>query len=46
MPHTYGDIARAADRLGWTPKTPLADGLREEMAWVERVEATGGFPDA
>lgn len=46
MPHTYGDITRAADLLGWTPKTPLADGLREEIAWVERVEAAGGFPDA
>ena len=43
MPHTYADIRRAADLLGWTPKTPLADGLREEIAWVERTEAAGGF---
>jgi UDP-glucose 4-epimerase len=45
MPHTYADIGRAADVLGWTPKTALADGLREEIAWVERVEAAGGFAD-
>ncbi len=44
MPHTYGDIGRARALLGWTPKTPLADGLREEVAWIERVEAAGGFP--
>jgi UDP-glucose 4-epimerase len=46
MPHTYGDITRAADLLGWAPKTRLADGLREEIAWIERVEAAGGFSDA
>ena len=45
MPHTYGDIRRAADVLGWSPKTALADGLREEIAWVERTETAGGFAD-
>ena len=44
MPHTYGDIGRARALLGWTPKTPLAAGLREEVAWIERVEAAEGFP--
>jgi nucleoside-diphosphate-sugar epimerase len=43
MPHTYGDVARAADLLGWSPKTSLADGLREEIAWVERMEAAGAL---
>jgi nucleoside-diphosphate-sugar epimerase len=43
MPHTYGDVTRAADLLGWSPKTSLADGLRDEIAWVERIEAAGGF---
>jgi UDP-glucose 4-epimerase len=45
MPHTYGDVSRAADLLGWSPKTLLADGLRDEIGWVERVEAAGGFSD-
>jgi UDP-glucuronate 4-epimerase len=45
MRHTYGDIERAARRLGWTPKTTLAEGLLEEAAWIERVEAAGGFSD-
>jgi UDP-glucose 4-epimerase len=46
MRHTYGDIDRAARCLGWAPKTGLAEGLREEAAWIEQVEAAGGFPDA
>ncbi len=46
MPHTFGDIARAADRLGWRPKTGLAEGLREEVAWIERMAAAGALPDA
>ncbi|MGH7267611.1 MAG: NAD-dependent epimerase/dehydratase family protein [Candidatus Rokuibacteriota bacterium] len=41
MPHTYADIARAGRCLGWAPKVPIAEGLREEIAWVERAEATG-----
>jgi UDP-glucose 4-epimerase len=44
MPHTYADIGRAARLLGWAPKTPLADGLREEIAWVDRLEAAGALP--
>jgi nucleoside-diphosphate-sugar epimerase len=46
MPHTYADIRQAAERLGWRPKTGLADGLREEIAWVARLEAEGAFPHA
>jgi len=45
MPHTYGDIRRAAEQLGWSPKTALAEGLREEIAWIDRLEAAGGLPD-
>jgi nucleoside-diphosphate-sugar epimerase len=43
MAHTYADGTRAAALLGWRPKTALADGLREEIAWVEEVERSGGF---
>jgi nucleoside-diphosphate-sugar epimerase len=46
MPHTFGDIRQALERLGWRPKTALADGLREEIAWVARLEAEGAFPHA
>lgn len=41
MPHTYADIGRARALLGWAPKTGLADGLREEAAWIARAEAAG-----
>jgi UDP-glucose 4-epimerase len=46
MPHTYADTSRAAARLGWQPKTALADGLRQEVAWVEAAEARGVLGDA
>lgn len=46
MPHTYAEIGKARRLLGYEPKMALADGLREELAWVEAVEAAGGFPDA
>jgi UDP-glucose 4-epimerase len=46
MPHTYADIRQAAERLGWRPKTALAEGLREEIAWVARLEAEGAFADS
>ena len=45
MLHTYADTGRARTLLGWQPKTSLADGLAEEVAWVEAVEARGGFGD-
>ncbi len=45
MPHTYADTTRATAVLGWSPKTGLAEGLAEEVAWIERLETTGGFSD-
>ncbi len=45
MPHTWADTRRAVTRLGWQPKTGLAEGLAQEVAWVEAVEARGGFGD-
>jgi UDP-glucose 4-epimerase len=41
MPHTYADIRRASDLLGWSPKTSLAEGLHEEIAWIDAAEASG-----
>jgi nucleoside-diphosphate-sugar epimerase len=46
MPHTCADIRQAAERLGWRPKTALAEGLLEEIAWVARLEAEGAFADS
>ena len=46
MPHTYADIGRARRLLGWTPKTALADGLREEAAWIAELEEAGRLADA
>lgn len=39
MPHTYADVARARRLLGWTARTPLAEGLRAQVAWIEALEA-------
>jgi UDP-glucose 4-epimerase len=41
MDHTYADIGRARERLGWAPKMALADGLAEEVSWLARAEAAG-----
>jgi UDP-glucose 4-epimerase len=41
MLHTYADTGRAAARLGWAPRTGLAAGLGEEVAWVAAAEARG-----
>jgi UDP-glucuronate 4-epimerase len=31
---TFADVARAATELGWTPRIPLVDGLRDVVDWV------------
>jgi UDP-glucose 4-epimerase len=45
MLHTYADTARASARLGWRPRTTLAEGLRAEAAWVEAMEGRGLLAD-
>lgn len=35
MRDTFADSSRAREDLGWTPKTPLADGLAAEARWVQ-----------
>jgi nucleoside-diphosphate-sugar epimerase len=38
----YLEIAKARERLGWSPRTPLREGLRETVAWyLGRREALG-----
>ena len=41
MAHTYADTTRTVALLGWRPKTSLADGLQEEVRWIEAMERTG-----
>jgi nucleoside-diphosphate-sugar epimerase len=36
---TGSDTTRARRRLGWAPRTDLADGLRAELAWVRAQHA-------
>jgi nucleoside-diphosphate-sugar epimerase len=36
MPRKVLDTSRAAQRLGWFPRTPLADGLLETVEWFRR----------
>ena len=37
VPATWADISRARRELGYQPSTPLADGVREYVAWRQRV---------
>jgi dTDP-glucose 4,6-dehydratase len=47
------DCTLARERLGWEPTTPVEDGLKQTIAWVERrldrshrTDRTGGAPAA
>jgi UDP-glucuronate 4-epimerase len=37
--HTWADTTRARRELGWTPSTPLRDGLAAQLAWACGNEA-------
>ena len=36
--HSYADISRARNILGYQPQTSILDGLRETLAWFEESE--------
>jgi dTDP-glucose 4,6-dehydratase len=38
------DITRARQLLGWEPRVPLEEGLRETIAWFRSVAGTGSIP--
>jgi len=38
------DITRARQLLGWEPRVPLEEGLRETIAWFRSVAARGSTP--
>ncbi len=39
---TYADITKAKKRLGFSPQTPLKEGLTRWMAWYQEVVQSGG----
>jgi UDP-glucose 4-epimerase len=43
--HTWADLGRAADELGYAPKVPLREGLRREAEWLRALGA-GETPGA
>ncbi|MFQ6037958.1 MAG: NAD-dependent epimerase/dehydratase family protein [Candidatus Aminicenantales bacterium] len=36
---TYADISKAQKDFGYSPDTPLGEGLREEWAWIQKLYA-------
>ncbi len=46
IPKQYLDCTRAKQRLGWSPRYGLEDGLGETIAWYEQyLDAASGRPD-
>ena len=35
--HTEAEIARARDRLGYSPRVALKDGLAQEWDWIRKI---------
>lgn len=44
MRHTYADIGRAQEILGFSPKVSVEEGLKREAAWVEETFFRNGRP--
>jgi dTDP-L-rhamnose 4-epimerase len=44
--HCYADIGKARRLLGYEPKTPFEDGLRDLLGWVRGQEAEDSFDKA
>ncbi len=42
MPRKVLDISRARALLGWAPRTPLAEGLKEMVAWFRGSSSSPG----
>ena len=38
---TFADVSKAAQHWGWAPQTPLAEGLRQQVAWARARRAAG-----
>lgn len=37
VPHTYADVSKAHDLLGYAPQTPLTDGLEKYVQWFKET---------
>ena len=37
MRHTWADLTRATEELGYAPKVKLSDGLRREAEWLRSL---------
>jgi UDP-glucose 4-epimerase len=35
VPHTHADISRSREEFGYTPSTPVEEGLRREARWLK-----------
>lgn len=44
--HCYADITRIQTLLGWNPQVKYEEGIRELVAWSEKVEAEDHFEQA
>jgi UDP-glucose 4-epimerase len=40
--HTWADLSRATDELGYAPQVGLAEGLRREAEWIRTLPAAQG----
>ena len=38
--HTWADLTRAREELGYAPQVPLEEGLRREAEWYRTLRAT------
>lgn len=44
--HWYANPAKARDGLGWTPRTPLGEGMCRMSAWCRALESTDRYVKA
>jgi dTDP-L-rhamnose 4-epimerase len=44
--HCYADISRIMEALGYRPRVPLEEGMRELADWADSVDAKDGFDEA
>jgi UDP-glucose 4-epimerase len=37
VPHTWADISRGREEFGYTPRTPVEEGLRQQAEWLAGI---------
>ena len=43
VPHTRADIGKARRLLGYSPETPLPEGIRKFVSWYREREGVGSI---